>query len=437
MTAGGSSTSSYDRRTASSFAAHPPSFVTKVVLAGLIVRMAWILIARVSPVSDYLWYFDRAAGLAAGSGYIAPNGLPTAYFPIGYPAFLAALFTGFGPSVLVAQVANAILSTFTIWIVYRLAEQMLATGQARTVRIARIAALLFAFSPSQVLYVALLSDSVLFQFLLCSGTLVLLQARMRWPRLAAGGAIFGLATLTRPYAMLLPGVVIAAAAISRRPGHRMRRLVIVYSVMAIVLCPWTARNMRRIGKLVPVSTNGGVNLLIGNGPGATGGFTEAPLEALKRADLSEGDADRRAWILGCHAILSDPLRFIGLAPRKLLHMFGDDSQALRWNLKGMGSAARGGRYSPWALAGMGLVQAYYSLIVLAAIAFLGVGVRRRLLRRKVSILGCLLFVTFAALAVVFFGEPRFHFPLVPFLCFYAACSWESARRHSWTGSPAS
>jgi len=410
-------------------------YLATAIMIGLLLRAGWNLIVQVRPVSDYLWYFERATWLAAGSGYITGDGLPTAYFPVGYPAFLAVLFVVFGHSLMVVKAANIVLSTATIWVVARLSERMLVTGESRRYRIVEVAAFLFALFPSQVLYTALVSDSVLFQFLLCTGTLALLTARTGWRRLAAGGAIFGLATLTRPYAIVVPGVLMACQRRRGGFGVRVRRLILVYVAVVMVLIPWMLRNARSLGGLVPVSTNGGVNLLIGSGPGATGAFTETPLAPMKEAALSEYDADRLAWRLGAEAILRNPLRFIGLAPRKIVHLFADDAQALRWNLKGMRARTSPARYSSLELTGMGIVQFYYSLIVLGSLTFVALAIRSGLLRRDVSALGLWIMAAFTCTSIGFFGDPRFHFSLTPFMCFYAACFWESVRHRPWVAWP--
>jgi hypothetical protein len=420
------------QRVTSIFTTSPGQFLALVIGIALILRIGWNLIVHVRPVSDFLWYFERATWLASGSGYITAEGLPTAYFPVGYPAFLAALFAGFGVSVVAVQAANIVLSAITIWIVYRLSERMLGAEIPRGDRVSgdrvsRVAVLLLALFPSQILYTSLASDSVLFQFLLCLGLLVLMAARIGWARLAVGGMIFGLATLTRPYAVLVPGVVLACRGGRDRVFVQARRLIVVYAAVVMVLAPWMIRNARSVGGAVPVSTNGGVNLLIGNGPGATGGFTEAPFARLREAGLSEYQTDRLAWRLGAEAVLSDPLRFFRLAPRKIMHMFADDSQALRWNLKGIRPRTSAAGYSPLEVAGMGAVQVYYTLAVLGSLAFLVLAARRRLFHREVSAVGYWIAAAFTATAIIFFGDPRFHFPLTPLLCFYAACFWELFR----------
>ena len=52
--------------------------------------------------SDAGWYIDRGMELASGEGY-HDGPWPTAYWPIGYPLFLAATFFLFGHDVIIAQ----------------------------------------------------------------------------------------------------------------------------------------------------------------------------------------------------------------------------------------------------------------------------------------------------------------------------------------------
>src|SRR5918911_3723757 len=51
------------------------------------------------PSADAADYHRLAAGLAAGRGYAGEGGLPTAWRPPGYPAFLACVYAAAGPSV--------------------------------------------------------------------------------------------------------------------------------------------------------------------------------------------------------------------------------------------------------------------------------------------------------------------------------------------------
>ncbi|MFX8285789.1 hypothetical protein ABTL53_19805, partial [Acinetobacter baumannii] len=49
---------------------------------------ALAILGWVTPSSDADWYFARAAMLARGQGYLSNAGLPTAYWPPGWPMAL-------------------------------------------------------------------------------------------------------------------------------------------------------------------------------------------------------------------------------------------------------------------------------------------------------------------------------------------------------------
>ena len=415
-------------------------FLPRVLLAGFALRLGWALLAPVQPISDFLWYFERATALAAGRGYVLADGTPTAYFPVGYPAFLGGLFHVFGPSVVAAKLANVILSTLTIGIVYALFGRLLArgapAGSENDERIRRWATVLFACFPSQIVYVALVSDSILFQCLLYAGLLLLLLPR--WRAVMAGGVVLGLAALTRPYVLFVP-VVVGALLIGRQRGRGvLRRTAVATLLMLLVIAPWTVRNAARFDAFVPVSTNGGINLLIGNGSGATGGYRGGVLAALERSNAIPAASSNREVARDCaageralEAITSEPLRILRLVPRKLFHEYGDDAHALRWNLKGLPRWEASATYSPLELGAMVVFQLYYVLVLVAAAAYLILAIARR--RRRVGGWGLVLglLVYFTAIAVVFFGDPRYHFPLTPLFCFYAASAgvlWAGSTR---------
>src|SRR6266446_152016 len=80
-------------------------FVPACVMLGIVVRLLWIVLVNPEQIYDCRWYLRRAITMANGGGY-SFEGTPTAYWPVGYPAFLAAQFWLFGPSEFLAKVVN-------------------------------------------------------------------------------------------------------------------------------------------------------------------------------------------------------------------------------------------------------------------------------------------------------------------------------------------
>jgi tetratricopeptide (TPR) repeat protein len=84
--------------------------------------------------------------------------------------------------------------------------------------------------------------------------------------LGAVGLLVGCSALARPNLLLVAFSWIAVEAVRRRP----RRVLALAAGVALALLPVTARNVRASGHLVPISSNGGLTLYHGNGPGARG-----------------------------------------------------------------------------------------------------------------------------------------------------------------------
>ena len=63
-------------------------------LMAAVLRIGWVSLYEIYPVSDCQFYFQSAIDLARGNGYLR-NGALTAFWPVGYPAFLAELFLVF------------------------------------------------------------------------------------------------------------------------------------------------------------------------------------------------------------------------------------------------------------------------------------------------------------------------------------------------------
>ena len=88
-------------------------------------------------MGDQYSYYYYGREIAEGRGYVSfTTGLPTAYYPVGYPAILAVLFwfvahTPFPDDyLLAAQLLNVVVSTATIVFAYVIAGACSATGPA-------------------------------------------------------------------------------------------------------------------------------------------------------------------------------------------------------------------------------------------------------------------------------------------------------------------
>lgn len=378
----------------------------------LAVRLAFLVAVPSQPVTDFDWYFERAASIARGEGY-AVNGTPTAYWPVGYPGALAAVFWLTGASVVAGKTLNLALSLAVVALTFGLGRRLFPERA-----VAPVAAGLIAVHPAFVAYSGVLASEPLYTTLTLGG-LVLLADTER-PRSGWAGLLFGVATLVRPQALLLPFLALAV----RRPGLAARPLGLACAVaagmMALVLAPWLARNQAVFGQFVFVSTNGGDNLLIGHHPGATGRYRN-PLEIEPRlSGLSEPQRDSSSRRLAVGHLRRDPGSVARTAPAKLEATFLSGTDAAYWAFqteKGLLRTPGVGDDKPRFLTFRAYGQAFAPALALAAV----VGSLLALARRRPVPAVIWVWIGYTALiAVAFFGNPRFGVPVAPLLALAAA-----------------
>jgi len=198
------------------------------LFAGL--RAAAILL-DVTPWSDADWYYTRAAMLAQGLGYLGNNGLPTAYWPPGWPMAMSAAFRVLGTSTVTVGLLNLASAVLAGWLTYDLARRLFGSELS-----GRIALLLLAVYPNSILYVPLAMTEVFYTTLLLAGCWLLI-ARKGALRLVLAGLVFGVATLVKAQTLVviplicLIGLLRDGDVVRRTPGviargavhHRLRR----------------------------------------------------------------------------------------------------------------------------------------------------------------------------------------------------------------------
>jgi tetratricopeptide (TPR) repeat protein len=204
-------------------------------------------------ILDSAFYDQWARAIVAGRPF---GDGPFLQAPL-YPYFLAGVYALFGAHPGAALWIQALLGAATVTCAALVAQR--AWGRAG----AFAAGLLLALYLPGIFYTGVLLVPVLATFLLALALLF----TPRWPLLA--GLCTGAAGLAHP--LLLPGGLVALLG-----GLRLRRpAVLAILGVALGLAPATIHNLAA-GRFVPIATNSGLNLYIGNGPAATGFFTPPP-----------------------------------------------------------------------------------------------------------------------------------------------------------------
>lgn len=238
--------------------------VAAVLGVAALLRLAWVVGAQWEDplVGDAIYYSAQAEVLAEGRGFEHPyTGEAAADHPPLTPvvfapaSWLDPLLPG---DVIQAQrLLGAALGVVAVWALGLLAREV---GGDRTALVAMaIAAVYPGLWINDGLIMSETPTAVV--------TALLLWVLIRWSRGSSPawlvGLVGGVATLTRAELALLVALAVVPLVLLRRPIP-WRDLAVVPLVAALVLAPWTLRNLARFEEPVLVSTNDGLTLIGAN-----------------------------------------------------------------------------------------------------------------------------------------------------------------------------
>ena len=377
-----------------------------VFLVALAVRLAHVVALRESPyfarpVLDAETYYWAARALAAGEGWEER----VYWQPPGYPYFLATVLRIAGPGFLAPRLVQAVLGALTAALTCALGARVF--GRA----VGLGAGLVVALYGLLVYYDAeLLAPSLA----ICLQMATLWSAA-RAPEERGGrgwlatGLLGGLtAVVNAPALVLLPVLAVAAR---RRAGW-----VLLGAVLAIA--PVTARNWIQGGELLLISSNGGINLYLGNNPRSDETVGMRPgrdWQALVRAPAlhgvtGAGPASRFFTERVTAYARQDPGGFARLQIRKLGLLLAGNEIPRNQEIYPTRAWSPVLRVLLWKVPGLAFP---FGLLLPLAVVGLGVAGRRApVLAVSLVLLGLTV--------VAFFVTARYRAPLVPLLALFAA-----------------
>ncbi|GMA51692.1 hypothetical protein GCM10025857_30490 [Alicyclobacillus contaminans] len=390
-----------------------------LVAINAVLRGAWLWWVHPPQLYDFSWYYTHAVGILHGEGY-SWYGHPTAYWPMGYPFFLAGLFALFRPSVLLGLAVNAMLSTATVLVVYSLS--LLATARRR---VAFAAALGYTLLPSQIEWNAVLGSEALYTCLLMAGLVLYawLRQREKSPALlVCAGLCVGVSCVVRPIALLFPLAVLCVERWSYRQSWR-RSLVhgCAFALgLAIGVMPATLRNLLVMHHFIVVSTNGGVDLWQGTHVDGVYFWSWDP-KVNPLLPYSQNDVlqNQVATHVAVQYILHHPLRTFLHGLAKWFFLYWQDN-----NVVGVTFGQLTPAWSPRALwwTGVGNTAVYYLWMAVAMVG-LCYGLRHRI---PLSPAWWLAFAYVIYNTAIFFFFPawdRFRYPIMPCLAVSFGVGW--------------
>jgi len=415
-------------------------WLAAIVLVAFGLRLWWCIYAArpARGFHDPLFYSIYGRSIADGHGYRLVNGpqqgQPTAYYPVGYSAALGFIFAimklfPFGQNEPVAVAAfNLLAGLATVVLVFEAGRRLFDN------RIGLVAAGLIAVYPNLIFHTAVALTETFFNVIMMSALVVMVwrpwSGRFGRGQLALFGALVGLSALVRPISFLvLPGLLVAWLLAGITWRRAAQYLAIIAVSAALVIAPWTIRNVIVMRSPVLISTNLGDNLCIGRHPGATGAFdVNIDPNAISKKDYcfhDLGDTTRPAYEIrrnslttkrGLEYMRKHPLDEFRLAFWKVYYTVQNDydgldaaesygtSRFIRPRTRAVFETAA--NFWFWSTSALGLLGLTFFT-------------SRRHPRRQFFL------AAMAGLAlpvVIFFGDVRFHIPVVPLLSVAAAAT---------------
>ncbi|HEX6770446.1 MAG TPA: hypothetical protein VF126_00370 [Acidobacteriaceae bacterium] len=260
--------------------------------AAFVVRVAYMTLAhtyRVRPFPDhfdYGWEMGRIArALVTGYGFADPfkgHTGPTAWVGPLYPLLMAGVFKLTGvytaASAWILLALNSLFSALTVFPIAAIAGRCFGRGE----RIGQWAIWLWALYPAAMQFAVRWIWETSLSTLLFTCTFALaLRMRGRAPerpgRFAMRdwvlfGLLWGAIALANPALVVFLPCAGLWALMGRGPvlARGLAGALVSAAVFLAMLAPWMARNARVFHHFVPLRSNFGAELYLGNGPGATG-----------------------------------------------------------------------------------------------------------------------------------------------------------------------
>ncbi len=385
--------------------------VVILLAVGFVARVGIAVLAGNSfEFPDEAVYADAASRLVAGEGF----GESYARVPA-YPVFLAALVGPLPSSVLLLRVSQAAVTALGALLLYAFASRAIGPRPALG------AVFFYAVDPLLVVVAGLLYPEAIAAVLMIGVTLSALIAA-REDRLgvtAISGLLLGVLVQLRPVALMLIPVLAFWIAASVPRSRRLLHGGVVSLLCVAAVLPWTYRNLRIHGELMPVATAGTKSSLVSQSEAERRGLTAA--------------IARTAW--------TEPARFARQVRREFVNFWEfyptrmvSDDPGRRSSLRTMEPRLRA---APMFDRNLRDTASAISFGCEVAFALLGLIVAWKTHRRE-TVLMVMVILMFALGYTMFVAKIRYRIPVLPLLFVFAGVGvsavWEAVRKRRVGGA---
>jgi 4-amino-4-deoxy-L-arabinose transferase-like glycosyltransferase len=206
-------------------------------------------------------YDAIARQLIQGHGFRLETGAaPTAARAPLYPLLLAGLYRVFGTGIAPVLWTHALLGALACALLFLAGNHMFGRVVGVT------AGFMLALLPTHIWWSQyLLSETLLVTLIVATFLAVIRHVQEPAPgRAALAGVLFGLPALCNAMILFLPFVLLGVAALSRDLRRRtMRHAGLLLLAMAVIVLPWTGRNLLLFRRVIPVNWSVGLQYMKG------------------------------------------------------------------------------------------------------------------------------------------------------------------------------
>lgn len=342
---------------------------------------------------DEKQYYTLAKNLADTGEYSLDGVNPTAYRPPGYP-FLLTVFTLLLDRIEFLRSINFVLLSLSFYLWSRIT---LILGNP----LSAVIMLLSVFYYPVIIFTAgTIYPQTLCLFLMSLFCYIIFVVKVRSVVTSIfTGLIYGILGMTAPLFLIICGPFLVYML---RDQIKPKFVLYIVVIAAICIGGWSTRNYVIMGHFIPFSTNGGINLLIGNSPHTTpnaGVTVDISAYRSETVGMDEYEIDRYYRRSAVEWLRENPKEFVKLYILKLFNWF---------NFRNI--LATKSQSAFWKDAIMFI--SYYSILICVCIR-LGCYRSYPLRREEIAILST--YVTAAAIYAIFFTRVRFRIPFDPFL----------------------
>lgn len=413
-------------------------FLILLIVIALVPRLVWIYFVQTQPFSDFLHLHNYGINASQGdfTGFV--NFYAVFPFKMGYGMVLAGLYSLFGTGLMVAKLFNVALSIILVLLLYA-GGKMLYSEKA-----GRIAALLLAVWPAQIMYTSVIASEHLFMVIFTASVLLILRFIKKYTYknyefyngnwiLIGIGVLVAFAQLVRPMAMLLLPVFAVFVLIYKR--YRANTIasvgLSVKSIALVIICYFGVINLvnipvQKVTGIDITQSEAGFNLMIGTNIKYNGAWNENDFGIIEKNNYDFDKVHKEAKQIAIQRLKGDPKQLIKLAINKYKILWGNENYGYYWSTVAAEDSKAETMIKSHPRVFYGLSQAFYILIILMAICacFYTLSEKRYDALIILMIFGGIL-ISYTLLEV----QSRYHMPVMPLLILFGTSFFSETKRY--------